>query len=72
MIVDREPAFGHGFIIFLVINIGGIYKIGLTTNSVKQCRQELHTTGVPTPFKAVEDYIAVDIYIRVNGTVLGI
>lgn len=29
-----------------------VYKVGLTTGSVKQRIQELNTTGVPRPFKA--------------------
>ncbi|MDO8370187.1 MAG: GIY-YIG nuclease family protein [Candidatus Nitrotoga sp.] len=51
--VRRQPDSGYGFIYILKNNsMIGIYKIGLTTNSVKRRIQELNTTGVPKPFIA--------------------
>ena len=33
-----------------------IFKVGLTTNSVKQRIQELNSTGVPTTFELVKNF----------------
>lgn len=51
--VRRQPDSGYGFIYILKNNsMIGVYKIGLTTNSVKRRIQELNTTGVPKTFIA--------------------
>ena len=52
MSIHREPKSGHGFIYILSHpSMPDVYKIGLTTNSIKQRIQELNTTGVPKPFQ---------------------
>ena len=49
----QQPSLGHGFIYILSNpSMPEVYKVGLTTGSVKQRIQELNTTGVPRPFKA--------------------
>lgn len=54
---DKNPAAGNGFIYILSNpSMPGIYKVGLTTNSVRQRIQELNSTGVPKSFKLVKKY----------------
>jgi hypothetical protein len=53
MLVNRTPARGNGFIYILSNpSMPNVYKIGLTSNSVKTRIRELSSTGVPTPFIA--------------------
>lgn len=53
MSIKRQPDPGNGFIYILSNpSMPNVYKVGLTTNSVKQRIQELSTTGVPRPFEA--------------------
>jgi hypothetical protein len=50
---EGNPGSGYG-IIYILSNptMPGIFKVGLTTNSVNQRIKELNTTSVPQPFKA--------------------
>jgi len=41
-----------------------IFKVGLTTNSVKQRIQELNSTGVPTTFELVKKYEIQESYLQ--------
>ena len=51
MNITKPPKDNHGFIYILSNeSMEGIYKIGLTTNSVFQRVRELNSTGVPTRF----------------------
>jgi hypothetical protein len=50
---DREPSPNKGFLYILSNkSMPGVFKVGFTTNSVRQRAQELSTTGVPTEFQA--------------------
>ena len=44
--------------------MNGIYKIGLTTNEVKERISQLHTTGVPKKFKSERIYKVETQYLR--------
>lgn len=49
----KQPTPGNGFIYILSnSSMPNVYKVGLTTNSIKKRIQELNTTGVPRPFQA--------------------
>lgn len=53
MSFKREPSSGYGFIYILSNpSMPSVYKVGMTTNSVRQRIQKLGTTGVPRPFEA--------------------
>jgi hypothetical protein len=53
MSYKKQPSPGKGFIYILSNpSMVNVYKVGLTTSSVKQRIQELSTTGVPRPFQA--------------------
>lgn len=65
MIINKKPDFGNGFIYILGHpSMQNIYKVGLTTNSVKKRIQELTTTGVPKPFKAKKIFEIDADYLR--------
>jgi hypothetical protein len=51
------PSEGNGFI-YILSNpaMPSAYKVGLTTNTIKQRIQELTTTGVPQPFQLEKKY----------------
>lgn len=54
---SKNPAIGKGFIYILSNpSMSNIYKVGLTTNSVRQRIQELNSTGVPKSFELVKKY----------------
>ena len=62
----NPPKIGYGFIYVLSNeSMSGIYKIGLTTNSVLQRIKELNSTGVPTTFKTESLYEVEEIHLRV-------
>ena len=51
MSFEKQPEPNQGFIYILSnVSMPGVYKVGLTTNSVRQRAQELASTGVPTEF----------------------
>jgi hypothetical protein len=53
MSATQAPRPGYGFIYILSNpSMRDIYKIGLTTNSVRQRIAELYTTGIPTRYAA--------------------
>jgi hypothetical protein len=53
MTTSSEPKIGYGFIYILSNpSMPNVYKVGLTTSSVKKRIQELTSTGVPKPFTA--------------------
>lgn len=53
MSIKRPPNPGNGFIYILSNpSMPNVYKVGMTTSSVKQRIQELSTTGVPRKFQA--------------------
>lgn len=53
MDIIHPPKKSHGFIYILSNqSMSGVYKVGLTTNSVLHRIQELSSTGVPTRFRA--------------------
>ena len=55
--LDKEPSYENGFIYILSNpSMPNIFKVGLTTNSIRQRIQELNTTGVPTSFVLVKSY----------------
>ena len=54
---NKNPSAGKGFIYILSNpSMLNIYKVGLTTNSIKQRIQELNSTGVPKTFKLENKY----------------
>lgn len=54
---SKSPTSGKGFIYILSNpSMPSIYKVGLTTNSVRQRIQELNSTGVPKSFELVKKY----------------
>ncbi|MCM0028452.1 MAG: GIY-YIG nuclease family protein [Polynucleobacter sp.] len=66
MLSKNTPKIGYGFIYVLSNkSMSGIYKIGLTTNSVQQRIKELNSTGVPTTFKTESLYEVEEIHLRV-------
>ena len=55
--IHKNPKTDKGFIYILSnASMPNIFKVGLTTNSVKQRIQELNSTGVPTTFELVKKY----------------
>jgi hypothetical protein len=65
MPISKQPDIGFGYI-YILSNESlsdNIFKIGLTTNSVKQRIAELNTTGVPTPFKAEKIFLIEERYL---------
>ena len=63
--ISKPPEKGYGYI-YILSNVSfdiNIYKIGLTTNSVKQRISELNTTGVPTPYKAEKIFHIEERYL---------
>lgn len=53
MTTSSEPNIGYGFIYILSNpSMPNVYKVGLTTGSVRKRIQELTSTGVPKPFTA--------------------
>ncbi len=55
--IHKSPKTDKGFIYILSnASMPNIFKVGLTTNSVKQRIQELNSTGVPTTFELVKKY----------------
>ena len=53
MIIDKDPDIGYGFIYILSNpSMPGVFKVGLTTNSVRQRIKDLNTTGIPKSFQA--------------------
>ncbi len=61
----KPPRDSHGFIYILSNeSMRGIYKVGLTTNSVNQRIGELNGTGVPTTFKAERIFEVEERYLR--------
>jgi hypothetical protein len=57
---DQNPKPSYGFIYVLGNkSMPGIYKVGLTTNSVRQRATELSSTGVPTEFY-IEQIFEID------------
>ncbi len=54
---SKDPISGKGFIYILSNpSMPNLYKVGLTTNSVKQRIQELNSTGVPRSFHLAKKY----------------
>ena len=54
---NKNPSSDNGFIYILSNpSMPNIYKVGLTTNSIKQRIQELNSTGVPRSFELVKKY----------------
>jgi hypothetical protein len=54
---SRNPNLASGFIYILSNpSMHSIYKVGFTTNSVRQRIQELNSTGVPKSFELVKKY----------------
>ena len=54
---NKNPSSGKGYIYILSNpSMPNIYKVGLTTNSIKQRIQELNSTGVPKSFELVKKY----------------
>lgn len=50
---DTPVLLDHGFVYILSNDsMQGIFKVGITTNTVRQRMRELNATGVPTPFRA--------------------
>lgn len=65
MTTNKEPDPGCGFIYILSNpSMPGVYKIGLTTNTVKRRIQELNTTGIPKSFRAEKIFQISEIYLR--------
>jgi hypothetical protein len=65
MSFEKQPAPNHGFIYILSnASMPGVYKVGLTTNSVRQRAQELASTGVPTEFRAEKIFEIEDHHLR--------
>ena len=63
----NPPQQGYGYIYILSNEETfkkGIYKIGLTTNSVGQRIAELTTTGVPTVFKPEKIFMIKEDYLE--------
>jgi hypothetical protein len=59
---SKEPRDGFGFVYILSHpSMPNVFKVGITTNSVRQRIQELNTTGVPKPFKAEKIF---EIHVR--------
>jgi Zn finger protein HypA/HybF involved in hydrogenase expression len=62
----EKPKDGFGYI-YILSNEGSfapdIFKIGLTTNSVRQRISELQSTGVPTPFEAEKVFLVKEKYL---------
>jgi len=62
---NQPPKVGYGFIYILSNeSMTGIFKVGLTTNSVSQRIKELNSTGVPTTFKAEKIFEVKEQYLR--------
>lgn len=62
---DRTPRINYGFIYILSNkSMPGIYKVGITTNSVRQRATELSSTGVPTEFSIEKIFEVEQIYLR--------
>ena len=54
---NKNPSSGKGFIYILSNpSMTNLYKVGLTTNSVRQRIQELNSTGVPRSFRLEKKY----------------
>jgi hypothetical protein len=65
MSANKEPDFGFGYIYILSNpSMPGVFKIGLTTNSVKRRIQELNTTGIPKSFRAEKIFQIREIHLR--------
>jgi len=61
----KPPRDSHGYIYILSNeSMRGIYKVGLTTNSVSQRIGELNGTGVPTTFKAERIFEVEERHLR--------
>lgn len=62
---DQTPRINHGFIYILSNkSMPGIYKVGITTNSVRQRATELSSTGVPTEFSIEKIFEVEQIHLR--------
>lgn len=60
-----EPRVGYGYIYVLSNpSMPNVFKIGLTTNSVKRRIQELNSTGVPKSFKAEKIFEVEECHLR--------
>jgi hypothetical protein len=44
--------------------MNGLYKVGLTTNSVAERMSQLQTTGVPTDFELIHKYELPENYLE--------
>lgn len=65
MSFEKQPDKDHGFIYILSnASMPGVYKVGLTTNSVRQRAQELASTGVPSEFRAEKIFQIDQKYLR--------
>ena len=58
----------YGFIYILSNPSTNVYKVGMTTNSVRQRIQELGTTGVPRPFEAEKVFEIPEAKLRAVET----
>jgi hypothetical protein len=64
--IHKSPKTNKGFIYILSnASMPNIFKVGLTTNSVKQRIQELNSTGVPTAFELVKKYEIQESYLQI-------
>jgi hypothetical protein len=65
MSFEKQPEPNQGFIYILSnVSMPGVYKVGLTTNSVRQRAQELASTGVPTEFHAERVFEIEERHLR--------
>jgi hypothetical protein len=65
MTTSSEPNIGYGFIYILSNpSMPNVYKVGLTTSSVRKRIQELTSTGVPKPFTAEKIFEVPEISLR--------
>lgn len=65
MDIIHPPKKNHGFIYILSNqSMSGLYKVGLTTNSVLHRMQELSSTGVPTRFRAEKAFQIKAEYLK--------
>lgn len=65
MTIFRNPKLNYGFIYILSNeSMPNVYKIGMTTNTVRQRIQELNTTGIPKSFKPEKIFEIPENFLR--------
>ena len=65
MTIFRNPKLNYGFIYILSNeSMPSVFKIGMTTNNVRQRIQELNTTGIPKSFNPEKIFEIPENFLR--------